>query len=132
VGCWVAGALAVATAWEKPWQLDPSIRRSRNAEMFCAFGAIYVFTYPVSSNFDYRLILLLPTVPLALEMVRNSQHVLGGIAHLVLVGVTLNAFVFNQGLGHLTEFCLFVFLLAFLTLQAKGEFLARRDLVATA
>ncbi|MCU1342577.1 MAG: hypothetical protein JWN92_2000, partial [Candidatus Acidoferrum typicum] len=61
VECWLAGALAITTAWRNPRELDSSIRNSRFVEMFSVFAGTYVFTYAVSGNWAYRLILLLPT-----------------------------------------------------------------------
>jgi hypothetical protein len=124
--CWTAGALAVAIAWRKCKEMQSSVRNSRFAEMFSVFGSMYLFTYSLGSNSDYRLILLLPTIPLALEMIRIPRHRLWGVAHLIMVGVSLNAFGFNQGTGHLAEFCLFLSLCAFLTVQFK-EFLPKRE-----
>lgn len=117
--CCSTGLLAVATAWQKLPELEGSIRNSRYAEMFSVFGAMYVFTFTMASNSDYRLILLLPTIPLALEMTRVPRHRTLGIAHLSLVVYAENAFAFDKGTEHLATLCLFVTVLTILTLQFK-------------
>jgi hypothetical protein len=126
--CCTAGAVAVANAWRKFPELESSIRNSQYAEMFSVFGAMYFFTFAMASNSDYRLILLLPTIPLALEMTGIPRHKTLGIAHLSLVVYAENAFAFDKGTEHLATLCLFVTVLTMLTLQFK-EFIPRRQTV---
>jgi hypothetical protein len=119
VECWLAGALAVVNAWRNRRELDLSIQDSRFAEMFSVFGGTYVFTYAVGGNFVYRLIFLLPTLPLVLEMVRSSRHRVWGIVYLVLMGLAENAIGFEQSGGtiavHVATFALFIMLVGMLT-----------------
>jgi hypothetical protein len=119
--CWGAGARAIVTAWKKLPALEGSIRNSRQAEMFSVFGATYAFTYAIGSNYDYRLILLLPTIPLVLEMARSPIHRKLGIGYLILLAVAENVFVFIRGLDHLATFGLFTMVLAILTLQSRDS-----------
>jgi hypothetical protein len=119
VGCWIAGALTIAAAAWNRWRLDDSIRNSPYAEMFSVFAGMYVFTYALGSNFDYRLILLLPTIPLALEMSRTPRHRVWGLAHLLLTGLAINAFGIDESAGHLAKLCIFLWLLAFLTMECR-------------
>jgi hypothetical protein len=118
--CWLAGALAITYGWRRSArELDISIQNSRFGEMFAVFGGTCVFTYAVGSKFDYRLILLLPTLSLALEMVRSSRHRVWGIFYLALMGLAENSIGFEQSggtiAGHAATFALFIMLLAMLT-----------------
>jgi hypothetical protein len=117
--CAGAGLAAVANAWKKLPELESSIQYSRYGEMFSAFGAMYVFTFAIASNSDYRLILLLPTIPLTLEMARVPRHRTLAIAHLSLLIYAEYAFAFDKGTEHLATLGLFVTVLTLLTLQAK-------------
>jgi hypothetical protein len=87
--------------------------------MFAVFGGTYVFTYAVGGNFDYRLILLLPTLPLVLEMTRSSRHRVWAIVYLALMGLAENSIGFEQSggaiAGHAATFALFIMLLGMLT-----------------
>jgi hypothetical protein len=117
--CWLAGALAVVNAWRNSQELETSIRNSRFVEMFSVFGGTYVFTYAVGSNWNYRLILLLPTLPLAFEMARSSRHRVWAIVYLAFVGVAENSIGFELSggtiAGHAATFTLFLMLLGMLT-----------------
>jgi len=117
--CWLAGALAIVNAWRHPSELDTSIQKSRFAEMFAVFGGTYVFTYAVGGNFGYRLILLLPTLPLVLEMTRSSQRRVWAICYIALVGLAENSIGFEQSggtiAGHVATFALFIMVLGMLT-----------------
>jgi hypothetical protein len=119
--CWGAGARAIVTAWKKRPGLENSIRNSQRAEMFSVFGGMYAFTYAIGSNYDYRLILLLPTIPLVLEMARDPLHRKWGIAYLTLLVAAENVFVFIRGLDHLATFSLFTMVLAILTVQFRDS-----------
>jgi len=117
--CWLAGLFAITYAWRNPWELDGSRRNSRFAELFAVFGGTYAFTYAVGSNFDYRLILLLPTLPLVLEMTRSSQRRVWAICYIALVGLAENSIGFEQSggtiAGHVATFALFIMVLGMLT-----------------
>jgi len=92
--------------------------------MFSVFGGIYVFAYAIGSNWDYRLIFLLPTLPFVLGLVRVARFRGWAVAYLALVGIAENALGFEHHGGtllvHLATFALFIFALIVLTLQFKG------------
>lgn len=129
--CWLFGALAIRKAWGRPFEEDATIAKSKSAELFSVFGGIYVFTYAVGSNWDYRLIFLLPTIPLALEMARSVRHRWWGVAYLVLVGVAENSVALESTVGtlagHVATFILFILLLIMLTNQARNLYGGRTD-----
>jgi hypothetical protein len=117
--CWLAGSFVITNAWKSLREVEIPIRNSRFAELFCAFGGIYVFTYAVGGNWNYRLIFLLPTLPLAFEMARSSRHRVWGIAYILLVGLAENTVGFELSggtiVGHAATFTLFLMLLSMLT-----------------
>jgi hypothetical protein len=121
--CWIAGALAIGRGWKNPWDMSGPDVNPMYLEMFTAFGAMYVFTYAIGSNSGYRLILLLPTLPLALDMARNSSHRLWAIIYVALVVLAENTVGFEQNggteTGHLATFSLFLIILAFLAGQSR-------------
>jgi hypothetical protein len=125
---WLLVLSTMDLAWKRSMDLDPELLNSRHGEMFSIFGATYVFTYAIGSNFDYRLILLLPTIPFALDLVRAVRLRGWAIAYLVLVGIAENALRFdNHGgtlLCHLATLPLFILILAVLTQQLKSLVLA--------
>ena len=97
--------------------------------MFSIFGAIYVFSFAVGSNWAYRLIFLLPTLPLALEMSRRPRYRRFGVLYIGLVLLAENAFglkyVDGTMLTHLATFSLFVAVIMILTQQGKWALLER-------
>jgi hypothetical protein len=119
VECWLAGAFVIANAWKSSREVERSIQNSRLAELFSVFGGIYVFTYAVGGNWNYRLIFLLPTLPLAFEMARSARHRTWGIIYIVLVGLAENTVGFERSggtiVGHAATFTLFLMLLTMLT-----------------
>jgi hypothetical protein len=128
LGCWLAGTLAISSGWTNPIELATSISNSRFAEMFSMFGGIYAFTYAVGSNWNYRLIFLLPTLPFILEMMRSPRHRRWAIGYLLLVGIAENSIAFEASggtiAGHVATFVLFLLVLKLLTSQNK-RFLVR-------
>ena len=129
VECWLIGALAIRNAWGNLSELDTSIPNSKFAESFSVFGGIYVFTYAIGSNWDYRLIFLLPTLPLAMEMARGVQHRLWAVAYLVSVGIAENSIALEPSWGtipgHVATFVVFILLLTMLTHQARNLYVER-------
>jgi len=122
--CWLIGALAMRTTWGKSSEPDASLTNSKSAELFSIFGGIYVFTYAVGSNWDYRLIFLLPTLPLAMELARGVRHKLWAVTYLISVGIAENSIALRASVGtlagHAATFILFILLLTMLTSQAKN------------
>jgi hypothetical protein len=126
LGCWLAGGGVVAAAWTNRVYLDKSIRTSTNGGLFLAFGAIYAFTFAIGSNWDYRLIFLLPTLPLAFDLARQSTHRKWAIAYMALVILAENPLelisIYGATFCQLTTFFLFLIVTRFLTLQCKPDF----------
>jgi hypothetical protein len=123
--CWLAGAFTIACAWKNPWKFDGLVGNSNSSELFSVFGAMYVFTYAVGSSFDYRLIFLLPTLPLVLEMSRDTRYRVWAIVYIALVGLSENSLGFERSggtvAGHAATFALFLILLAMLTSLVSGS-----------
>ena len=126
LGCWLAGGGVVAAAWTNRTYLDESIRTSTNGGLFLAFGAIYAFTFAIGSNWDYRLIFLLPTLPLAFDLARQSTYRKWAIAYTALVILAENpleliSIIYGPALCQATTFFLFMIVTWFLTLQCKPD-----------
>ena len=126
-GCWLAGALTVGIAWVTQWKLDKPVLYSQFGEMFSIFGGIYIFSFIIGSNWNYRLIFLLPTLPLAIELARGHRHRRFGIVYIASVILAENLFGFADAfpvakelLGDLTTFVAFIVVLAILTQQFKS------------
>jgi hypothetical protein len=122
----VACALILGIAWMTRPNLDEAILNSRFGEMFLIFGGIYVLTFAIGSNYNYRLIFLLPTLPLACELVRSAKHRKWGITYIASVLAAENSVALGiyQGipLEDLATFAIFAMILPILLQQAK-EFL---------
>jgi hypothetical protein len=123
-GFWLATLSTVDLAWKSGMDFDPALFSSPQGELFSVFGGIYVFTYAIGSNWDYRLIFLLPTLPFALQLLRVARFKRWAVAYLVLVGIAENALGFEHHGGtllvHLATFALFILVLIVLTRQFKS------------
>jgi hypothetical protein len=123
VVCWLCGISAITRGWNNRTGLETSDLDSQSAEMFCVFGGIYAFTFATGSNWDYRLIFLLPTLPFALEMLR--LHRLKGWAapYIVSMAVAENALGFQDHGGivflHVATLFMFAVILMVLGYQFK-------------
>jgi hypothetical protein len=128
--CWLAGIVTAVAALRGALRLDPRLLRSRQGFLFCAFGAIYVFSFAVGSNFDYRLIYLIPTLPFVIRSIRAQSHIALSVAYIFLVLVMLNwlndGFGFGLLVQHVATFVLFLMILSVLAGQAKN-FLWKSD-----
>jgi hypothetical protein len=126
--CVAAGAIA-AIAWLVRTNLEESVLDSKAGQLFSIFAGIYVFTFAIGSNWNYRLIFLLPTLPLAIELVRTAQHRRWGIAYIVTVLIAENSsargFYQATSLGDMATWAIFVSLLIILCKQASSLLLAR-------
>jgi len=120
----VACVVIIAIAWVARPSVDEAIRNSRFGELFLIFGGTYAFTFAVGSNYNYRLILLVPTLPLACELVRNAKHRKWGIVYIASVLTAENSVALGlyQGtpLEDLATFTLFAMILPILLEQAKA------------
>jgi hypothetical protein len=132
LGCWVACMATIDHFWKSPHHLYDPDSDSQWAEMFYVFAGIYAFTYAIGSNWDYRLIFLIPTLPFALEMARRPGYRGLSISHIVLVVIAENASGFQtlagSVAGHVATFTIFILLAAILTSQAKTLRFERSDL----
>ena len=108
---WAIAALLAAILWVRRPKIDESTLRSKAGEMFLIFGGIYAFTFVIGSNWNYRLIFLLPTLPFAMELVRGARHAKWGIIYLAAVLLAENSFALgpHQGipLGDVATFVAF-------------------------
>ena len=123
LACWLVGAGITLSVWKSCSVFEESIRHSTEGRLFSAFGAIYAFSFALGSNWDYRLIFLLPTLPMALDLIRHRQHRKWAIAYIVLVLLAENPLdlrsIYGTALSHLTTFLIFLFVVATLALQYK-------------
>ena len=124
LACSLAGTAAIAAAYKSRSQFDETLQNSANGKVFSVFGAIYVFSFAIGSNWDYRLIFLLPTLPFMLEMIRNRAHRRWAVAYVAAVMVAENPLdlrsIHGTAVSHLATFFLFLMVLAVLTQQYKA------------
>jgi len=120
----VVCVVILAIAWVARPSADEAIRNSKFGELFLIFVGTYAFTFAVGSNYNYRLILLVPTLPLACELVRNAKHRKWGIIYIASALVAENSVALGlyQGtpLEDLATFTLFAMILPILLEQAKA------------
>ncbi len=128
--CWIAGAVAAVYGWKKSWEPSGGNANPMYLELFTSFAAMYAFAYAIGSNWDYRLILLIPTLPYVLEVARNSSHRAWAISYVGLVIVAENTVGFadhgGTSAGHLVTFILFLMILASLSSQSKKYLLSNQ------
>ncbi|HYL82819.1 MAG TPA: hypothetical protein VE263_01185 [Candidatus Angelobacter sp.] len=113
--------------WLSRPNFDDAVLRSKSSELFLVFGGIYAFTFAIGSNWNYRLIFLLPTLPFAMELVRTKNHARWAITYIAAVLVAENSFGLGtyEGipLGDVATFTLFVMMVV-VFLPIAGRFLA--------
>ena len=134
VGC-TAAVLIAGTAWLTRPNINEAALQSRSGEMFLIFGGVYAFTFAIGSNWDYRLIFLLPTLPFAMELARSARQRNWGIAYVTTVIVAENSFALGTyqsiPLGDLSTFVVFAMVLMILLQQSWKIFFGRdRSLLA--
>ena len=121
--CWLTALLAFALAWRKPSAIDTSFFRSTHSAWFALFASIYAFSFAVGSNYDYRLIYLIPTLPFALDLARDPGHSRWGIAYIAATLLSLNWLNDGYGAGLLLEhgatFLVFLMVLSVLGKQTR-------------
>jgi hypothetical protein len=118
--CWVAGLVAFISGWLKPRSLDSAIWQSESSQLFSLYAAIYVFSFAVGSNFNYRLIYLIPMIPFSIELGRSRKDFIGKILFTGCLLVALNWLNEDPGTGLLLA-CLLTFVIFVLTLRVLGE-----------
>jgi len=97
LSCWIAGVLIAAARWRRPAKHEPGVLQSQAGDLFLVFGAIYAATFAIGSNWDYRLIFLIPTLPLALELAKRPGHSRWGILYICSVLLAENCVAFGGG-----------------------------------
>jgi hypothetical protein len=124
----LAAALIAGAAWLARPNLDEPVLNARLCELFLVFGGIYVFTFAVSSNYNYRLIFLLPTLPLAIELVRTGLHERWGVIYIAAVLFAENSFARTMYSGLLLSdmatFAVFSMILVVLLKKVKSFLLS--------
>jgi hypothetical protein len=119
----VAAALIAGVAWITRPNLDEPVLNARLWELFLVFGGIYVFTFAVSSNYNYRLIFLVPTLPLAIELVQTGLNERWGIVYIVAVLFSENSFARTMYpgllLSDMATFAVFSMILVLLVPKVK-------------
>jgi hypothetical protein len=120
--CVAAGAIA-AIAWLFRPNIEESQLDSKAGQLFLIFAGIYVFTFAIGSNWNYRLIFLLPTLPLSIELVRTVQHRRWGMAYIVTVLIAENSSARGlyqaTSLGDMATWAIFISLLIILLREAS-------------
>jgi hypothetical protein len=97
LSCWIAAALIAIAGWRKPAKHERSVLQSQAGDLFLVFGALYAATFAIGSNWDYRLIFLIPTLPLALELAKRPGRSRWGILYICSVLLTANCVAFEGG-----------------------------------
>ena len=130
----VVAALIIGVAWVGRPKIEQSLLELHLGEMFSVFGGIFVFTFAVGSNWDYRLIYLVPTLPMAMEMVRTRRNVGWGLIYIALVLVAENSFAHGFyktiEVSDMATWALFGMLLITLLQQATAFLLAQSNFSA--
>jgi hypothetical protein len=124
--CWAAGLAALIKGWLKPSSRVTSTGQSDASQLFCLYAAIYVFSFAVGSNFDYRLIYLIPMIPFSLELARSRKDLLGRFLLTGCLLFALNWLNTEYGavlvLAHFVTFTIFLLTLGVLGEQLKSYF----------
>jgi hypothetical protein len=124
IGLYLIAVLAIFITWLKAKSLGRiTTDRPREAELFALFGSLYAFCFALGSNWDYRFILLIPTVPFAFHLL--GHHLIRGfsITYLFAVLISMNAMLFKMSYGAIVtgaaSYLVFLFIVAVVTLQVR-------------
>jgi hypothetical protein len=122
--CLGAGLLLAVRLCKKPLAFDRQLLQSKAGELFFLFGTVYVSTFGIGSNWDYRLIFLIPTLPFAFELSRNPIHFRRGAAYILCVLFAENCISWVHGykslLAQAFTVALFFLVLRILVEQGKS------------
>jgi hypothetical protein len=118
--CWVTGLAAFISGWLKPRSLDSALWQSESSQLFSFYAVIYVFCFAVGSNFNYRLIYLIPMIPFSIELGRLRKDFIGKSLFTGCLLVALNWLSEDFGTGLLLA-CLVTFVIFVLTMRVLGE-----------
>jgi len=124
-GCFLIGVCAAMMAWSRPGELK-RMRQEAGAQydLFAAFGAIYAFSFALGSNWDYRLIFLIPTLPLAIQMVRVRIYRYSALSYIAAVILAMNSYLIKMGFAlllmtHVVFLLIFLFVIMGLVQQLR-------------
>jgi hypothetical protein len=118
--CWISGLLAFISGWLKPRSLGSALWQSETSQLFSFYAVIYVFCFAVGSNFNYRLIYLIPMIPFSIELGRLRKDFIGKSLFTGCLLVALNWLSEDFGTGLLLA-CLVTFVIFVLTMRVLGE-----------
>ena len=121
---WAIAILTVVILLLRRPKIDDAMLRSKAGEMFLIFGGIYALTFAIGSNWDYRLIFLLPTLPFAMELARGAEQAKWGISYIAAVLLAENSFGIPYEsilLGDLATFIVFA-IIAVISLPVAMRF----------
>jgi hypothetical protein len=126
---WLIILLVGRYAWINRSRIDLDIVNSKNDEMFFVFGAIYLFSFVAGSNYDYRLIFLVPTLPFAFEMAHTMRCRVLGWTHIGFVLLAENALGYNNAaiITDVSTFFLAIIIVITLVRQAN-RLLSKADI----
>jgi hypothetical protein len=132
--CYIAAAIIAWRTWRAPNHFDEATLRSKTGDLFFVFGSIYAATFAIGSNWDYRLIFLIPTLPLVLDFARSRRNRLWAQTYVVCILFAENCVPFEGGykslLGAAATVGVFLLILPMLVEQAKSYLKAARGVVA--
>ena len=124
--CWAAALAIAAFVWLKSPGYEKELLQSKPGLLFATFSGIYVFCFLAGSNFDYRLIYLIPTLPFAMELTRRPHASRLGFLYIVFVLLAENLVVIEFSplliVAQLAALTVFFMALPILVAQCK-EFL---------
>ena len=132
----IGGALFAFWAWRRPPSIEGPLLQSPAADRFFLFGAIYVSTFAIGSNWDYRLIFLIPTLPFAFALLRTEAHFRLGFSYIVSVLLVENCVAFDGGyktlVAEAVSVAVFLLQLTILAQIAKMHVLGERRFATSA
>ena len=124
-GCLLIGVCAALIAWSKPGELKRIRKEAGRYDLFAVFAAIYAFSFALGSNWDYRLIFLIPTLPLAFQLGRLRIYRHWAVLYIAAVLFSMNSYVLRTEaallLMHAVFYLIFLFVIVGLVQQLRNE-----------
>ena len=121
---WATSLSLTMWKWFRP-RLDPTLLQSATGRFFFVFGAIYTFSFAIGSNWDYRLIFLIPTLPFAFELLRLRRNLGWCLVYIPGLVLAVNWIIWWNGnrllLAHAVTTTLFFLVLAVLAEQLRAN-----------
>ncbi|HUC52693.1 MAG TPA: hypothetical protein VMR90_01525 [Candidatus Cybelea sp.] len=87
-----AMVIILTAAWLARPAIEQSALESTSGGMFVIFGCVYLFSFVIASNWDYRLIFLLPTLPFVLDSARDRRSKTWAIVYVGALLLAANSF----------------------------------------